>query len=267
MGEMAGETILVTGGLGGLGSDVTRALVARGAAPRALTHRAAAAPPPGATLVVGDLRDGAGLAEAVDGVSTIIHCASSARDADFATERAGARILSLLAAASRAHLIYISIIGVDRSDYGYYAAKREAETIIEQSGASFTILRASQFHSLVYGLLRSWDTGAGGLRVPPDMRFQSVDRVEVAARLVALADGPAAGYAAPMRGPETLEMAAMASAYLTALGRADEPVEALDPASAPPSVFRTGVNLLPEDAPATTGCETWATYLRDRSQG
>ena len=257
---------LVTGGLGGLGGDVVRALLAHGAAPRILTHRADATPPRGATLARGDLRDGAGLAEALAGVTTIIHCAHNPREADFATDIEGARNLARLAEASGAHLVSISIIGVERSEYPYYAAKRQAERIIEAGAAPWTILRAAQFHDLVYGLLARWSrdgSGVGALRVPPDMRFQSVARVEVAARLVALAEGAPSGYAPPMRGPETLTIAAMARSYLAALGRTDA-VETLSEAEAAPSVFRTGINLLPEAAPAMVGRQTWAEWLRSR---
>lgn len=254
---------LVTGGLGGLGGDVVSALLARGDPPRILTHRADATPPAGTALVVSDLRTGDGLEAALAGVTTIIHCASNSREPDFATEIEGARTLTRLAAATSAHLLYISIIGVDRGDYPYYAAKRRAERIIEQGGAPWTILRASQFHDLVYGLLAGWDGGSGVLRVPPDMRFQSVARAEVASHLIALAGAAPAGYAPPMRGPETLTIEAMAEAYLAALGRGDD-IETLAPEAAPPSVFRTGVNLLADDAPAAVGWETWAAHLHGR---
>lgn len=257
--------ILVTGGAGGLGGDVVRALLARGAAPRIFTHRAEATAPDGAELAHGDLRTGEGLDAALDGVSTIIHCASSAREPDFATEIQGARLLTRAAkVAGIAHLVYISIAGVDRSDYPYYAAKREAERIIEAGETPWTILRATQFHHLVYGLLRNWDDGSARLTVPPGMRFQSVARHEVAARLIELADAPPAGYALPMRGPETLTITEMARAYLAAFGRALS-VATIPPERAAPSVFRTGVNLLTEDAPATRGQETWVEFLRGKA--
>lgn len=258
---------LVTGGLGGLGRDVVRALLARGQTPRALTHRAGVAAPNGVALAHGDLRTGEGLDAALSGVAAVIHCASDAREPDFATEIQGARILTRAAkAAGVAHLVYISIVGVDRSDYPYYAAKREAERILESGETPWTVLRATQFHDLVYALLRGWDTGGERLTVPPGMRFQSVARHEVAERLVELADAAPAGYAPPMRGPETLTITAMAEAYLAAQGRAGA-IEVTPPERAPASVFRSGVNLLPDDAPATRGHETWAEFLRGKFSG
>jgi uncharacterized protein YbjT (DUF2867 family) len=257
--------ILVTGGAGGLGSDVVRALLARAQTPRIFTHRADTTAPEGAELARGDLRTGEGLDAALRGVSTVIHCASNAREPDFATEIQGAHILTRAArAAGVAHLVYISIVGVDRSDYPYYAAKRQAERIIEAGETPWTILRATQFHHLVYALLRGRDDGSARLTVPPGMRFQSVARHETATRLIELAGSAPSGHALPMRGPETLTIAEMARAYLAALGRAASVVTA--PAeSAPDSPFRTGVNLVPEDAPATLGQETWAEFLRGKA--
>lgn len=255
---------LVTGGLGGLGGEVARALLARGETLRILTHRTGATAPEGAPLVVGDLRTGAGLEAALAGVNAIIHCASNSREEDFATELQGAAQLTRLAAEGGAHLVYISIIGVERSDYPYYAAKREAERIIETGAAPWTILRAAQFHDLVYGLIQSWDDGSARLMVPSGMRFQSVARHEVAARLIALADAAPAGYAPPMRGPQTLTIEEMAAAYLAARGGAGR-VEVDSSDGARFRAFRTGVNLLPDDAPATLGHETWAAYVRDKN--
>ncbi len=257
-------TTLVTGGAGGLGSDVVRALLARGETPRIFTHRADATAPEGAELARGDLRTGEGLEAALSGIGAIIHCASNAREPDFATEIQGARLLTQAArAAGAAHLVYISIVGVDRSDYPYYATKHEAERIIEASETPWTILRATQFHHLVYGLLRSGDDGSARLTIPPGMRFQSVARHETAARLIELASMAPSGYALPMRGPETLTIAEMAQVYLAALGRTASVETASE--GAPDSPFRTGVNLVPEDAPATRGQETWAEFMRGKA--
>lgn len=51
--------------------------------------------------------------------------------------------------AGVAHLVYISIVGIDDIPYSYYQRKREAEEIIASSGVPYTNLRATQLHSLV----------------------------------------------------------------------------------------------------------------------
>lgn len=255
--------ILVTGGTGGLGSDIVRALLAGGQMPRVFTHREDGAIPHGAERVQGDMRTGNGLEAALRAAPIVIHCASSAREEGFATDIEGTRTLMRKAqAAGTAHVVFVSIVGVDRSDYPYYEAKREAERIVESSAVPWTILRATQFHHLVYGLLRSWDDGTERLEVSAGMRFQSVAREEVAARLIELANAEPRGYAPPMRGPETLTIEEMAQEYLDARKNRGVRVEAVAQTGTRYGVFRSGVNLVPEDVAAARGRETWAEFLR-----
>ncbi|CAF4527044.1 unnamed protein product [Rotaria sp. Silwood1] len=47
------------------------------------------------------------------------------------------------------HLVYLSIVGVDKMPFSYYKGKLECERLIKESGIPYTILRATQFHSLV----------------------------------------------------------------------------------------------------------------------
>src|SRR5579859_5395457 len=75
----------------------------------------------------GDLTSGLGLCEAVKGVDTIIHCASSPKVPQ-ATDIGGTRMLVQAARESGSpHFIYVSIVGTDHSPALYYRAKREAE--------------------------------------------------------------------------------------------------------------------------------------------
>src|ERR1700719_2665534 len=75
-------------------------------------------------------------------------------------------------------------------------AKRATEVVIERGPLPWTIVRATQFHNLVLGLIQSF--GADTLPlvpVPGAMRFQSIDVGEVAERLVALVQAAPAGHA------------------------------------------------------------------------
>ena len=47
------------------------------------------------------------------------------------------------------HLIYVSIVGCDRNPYPYYRAKYACELVLERSGLPVTVVRATQFHTLV----------------------------------------------------------------------------------------------------------------------
>src|SRR5262245_58912794 len=126
---------LVTGGTGTLG----RAVVARLDSPRVLSRR------PGPDRMVGDLATGAGLAAALSEVDTVIHCATSAGKNDVTH----AQRLIEAATASRPHIVYVSIVGIDEIPLGYYRTKLAVERLLAESGLPYTVLRATQFHDLI----------------------------------------------------------------------------------------------------------------------
>ena len=138
-------TILVTGGTGTLGRPTVERLRAAGHDVRILSRT------PGPDRVVGDVTTGAGLAEAMRGVDTVLHLATSAGKKD---PRQTQNVVDAARAAGVTHLVYISIVGVDVNPYPYYRAKLESEQIIERSGIPFTILRATQFHDFIAMFLR-----------------------------------------------------------------------------------------------------------------
>lgn len=182
------STILVTGGTGGLGRPTVAALRAAGHDVRILSRR------PGAGHIVGDLSTGAGLASALDGVDTVMHLATNRRKDAPDTTR-------LLAASTHvAHVIFISIVGVEQIPYGYYRDKVACESLIAKSGIPFTILRATQFHDFVGAFL------AAQRRLPvvlsADIPVQTIAVEEVADRLVELATAAPAGRVADIGGPQ-----------------------------------------------------------------
>ncbi|MER7664951.1 SDR family oxidoreductase [Streptomyces sp. NPDC096193] len=245
-------SILVTGGTGTLGTLVSARLRRDGHDVRVLSRRAQ----PYAV----DLRDGTGLDAAVEGVDAIVHCATSPRGGD---DRSAARLLTAARRAGVGHLIYISIVGVDRVPLGYYRVKREVEQLIERSGASggpgWTVLRTTQFHELVLSLL----AGASRLPVlplPSGVRVQPVDAGEVADRLAELALGPPVGRVADMGGPQIRPLADLARVHLRATGRRRRivPVRLAGKAYAG---FRAGGHLTPERA---VGRVTFEEFLARR---
>jgi uncharacterized protein YbjT (DUF2867 family) len=197
--------ILVTGGTGTLGRAVLRTLTDAGTPARVLSRRA------GPGLVQGDLVTGNGLTTALAGVETVLHLASTRRGrSDVVATR------NLVAAAGHVrHLVFVSIVGIDRIPIGYYEGKLAAERLVAE--VPHTILRATQFHDLVRQLL------AGLAKLPvmpvPAIGAQPVDVRDVAERLVELAQGEPRGRAPDFGGPEALTFDAMATAYLRATGR------------------------------------------------
>ncbi|MFD0276265.1 SDR family oxidoreductase [Kitasatospora sp. NPDC127111] len=200
-------TILVTGGTGTLGRLVTERLRADGHEVRVLSRHSR----PYAV----DLREGTGLAEAVAGVETIVHCASSPRGGD---EQAARHLIAAAREAGVRHLVYISIVGIDRVPLAYYRAKLAVERQIEESGLAWTVLRTTQFHDLVLGLLQT-SARLPVMLLPAGVADQPIEVAEVAARLAELATGAPAGRVPDMGGPEVRPFSELARAYLRATGR------------------------------------------------
>lgn len=242
-------TILVTGGTGTLGRRVAERLRADGHEVRVLSRHAE----PYAV----DLREGgAGLDAAVADVDTVVHCASSPRGGD--EEAAG----HLLAAARRAgvgHLVYVSIVGVDRVPFGYYRTKAAVEKLVEESGLGWTVLRATQFHELLVTLFGTLSRPPVML-LPAGVRDQPVDAGEVAARLAELALGPPSGRVADLGGPEVRSLESLARSYLAAAGRRRRVVN-VPMAGRAYRAFRAGGHLAPERA---AGKRTFEAFLARR---
>ncbi|GAB3145402.1 NAD(P)H-binding protein [Amycolatopsis stemonae] len=242
--------ILVTGGTGQLGSAVVARLRAAGEEVRVLSRRT------GPDLVPGDLRTGRGVDSAVAGVDVVVHCAT-----DFlGRETQLARTLIEAARwAGGPHLVYVSIVGVDRVPLGYYQTKHETEGVVASSGLPYTIQRATQFHALVRTLL------AGATRLPvvpvPKVSFQPVDVRDVAERLADLALGDPVGRADDFGGPEVLSASELTQAVLDASGRRRK----LVPVSVPGAAFRAyagGGHLVPDHRDGTI---TFAQYLAEQA--
>ncbi|WP_411074738.1 SDR family oxidoreductase [Streptomyces sp. cmx-4-7] len=240
--------ILVTGGTGTLGRLVAERLRADGAEARVLSRHAQ----PYAV----DLREGTGLDAAVEGVDTVVHCASTPRGGD---DRAARHLIEASRRAGVRHLVFVSIVGVDRVPLGYYRTKLAVEKMIEGSGLGWTVLRATQFHDLVVEVLRN----AARLPVmplPAGVADQPIEVAEVAARLAELATGEPAGRVPDMGGPEVLPFAELARIYLRAIGRHRRLLNVTLTGKAYRG-FRAGGHLTPERA---VGRVTFEEFLAKR---
>jgi uncharacterized protein YbjT (DUF2867 family) len=215
--------ILVTGGTGTLGRLVVPRLVDAGPGVRVLSRRPRP-PAGGVEHVVGDLDTGVGIDRAVDGVDTIVHLAGANKgDGD----KARALIRALAQRADSPHLVYISVVGadrvpvvtgVDRAMFGYFASKRDAERVVEESGLPWTTLRATQFHDLVLLVARQM-AKLPVIPVPSGYRAQPVDATDVADRLVELALDKPSGLVPDIAGPRVYRMDELIRSYLKATGR------------------------------------------------
>jgi len=203
------------------------------------------------------IETGEGLAEAVDGVDVIAHCASSpfrrTREVDVEGTR---HLLDAAKAASVSHFVYISIVGIDRIPLAYYRHKLAAEKLIQASGVPYSILRAPQFHTLVDEIMRNLLRLPVGF-YPAGFKFQPIGPGEVAERMVqAVEDGPG-GRLPEIAGPEVRSAGELARAWLKARGkrRLLLPLPLFGKVAAS---FRAGDNCAPENK---YGRITWAEWV------
>ena len=237
--------ILVTGGTGTLGRRLVPRLLDAGAPVRVLSRRPPVAGRSGLTWVVGDLLDGTGLAAALDGVQTIVHCASG--QASGHDIRATARLLNAARVADARHLVYISIVGVDRVPLPYYHDKLGAERAIAASVLPWTVLRTTQFHDLARYLVGRL-ARLPVVPVPAGISLQPIDTDEVAQRLAELAGGPAQGRVADMGGPRVHSFAELVGIHLRATGRRRRPVLPVPVPGRIARAYRAGGHLAPDRA-------------------
>lgn len=255
------NTILVTGGSGGLGGELVPRLLAAGYKVRVVSRREAPA-----TLAAGvewaqaDLATGDGLAEAVAGVDQIIHAASQPFKQTQAIDVEGTeRLLRLAENEGVSHFLYISIIGVDRIPFGYYQFKLAAEKLVEASRLNWSILRAAQFHSFL-DLLTSGLAKLPIMLIPTDFRFQLIETGEVAAAIVQGIVAGRNGRWPDVAGPQVMTWGEIAQSWLAARGQKRRVVRLPIPGKVGAG-FRAGYNTVPQ---RPSGRITWEQWLRDR---
>lgn len=257
--------VLVTGGTGHLGRELVPRLITAGYDVRVLSRQQQPPVPVRARTVRGDLTTGEGIADAVAGADIIVHCASGTgtvrglmyRSARRTDVDATARMLELIKEQGLSpHVVYISIVGIDKVPLGYYRAKLETERVIETSGFPHTILRTTQWHTLADEFCRRL-TAFPIVVVPKGVRLQLLDPGEVADRMASLVSSPAAGRTDDMGGPAPLDFEDVVRAHLEATGKR-RTVRSMRFPGKTIRAFADGHNLTPDHA---DGRVTWSDWL------
>jgi uncharacterized protein YbjT (DUF2867 family) len=196
------------------------------------------------------VRSGADLAGAVNGVDTVIHAATSPFRQAAATELDGTRAVLAAAVPAGAHVIYSSIVGVDRLGGTYYQAKWQAEQLVASARLS-TIQRATQLHPTLDKMLSH-----RLFPVTAHLAFQPLDAGDLADRLVALVEAGPARRAEDLGGPEILALRNIVAARRAATNRRTMLIPA--PALGPLRGLDAGHHLCPDHP---HGQITWKRWL------
>jgi len=255
------HTILVTGGTGTLGKEVVRQLVDNDNDVRVLSSQQNPDLPEEVTLFSGNLATGVGLQKAVDGAEIIIHCASNPREPQGVDINGTRHLINAAKHNEVRHFIYISIVGIEKSDYPYYRSKAKAERIIRKSGIPWSILRTTQFHDFILSIIKSFEINHASIIVPEGMQFQSVDIREVANRLVTLSEEKPKGRLPDMGGPQILSIEKMTGIYLKTNSEDNVKIISKTTEDKLHDVFRTGINLFQNKQ---QGKITWKEFLQFR---
>ncbi|KUI20383.1 epimerase [Mycobacterium sp. GA-1285] len=242
------RTVLVTGATGTLGRRVVPEAIDVGHDVRALSRKSHVGYT-GVHWAQADLLTGTGLDAAVDGIEVVVNCATQPTgDKDVTAMR------NLVASARRsgvAHIVHVSIVGIDRIPLPYYRTKLRAEQVLEASGVGHTVLRATQFHDLIRTIfsLQRYFPVLGAFR---GVRFQPIHTADVATRLVELVDAEPTGRAPDIGGPAVHTHTELARMYLHAVASRRRVVPVPVPGRIG-SELRAGANLVPGNPVGTVG--------------
>lgn len=210
--------------------------------------------------VVADLETGEGLDEAVAGVDAVLHLASAPTGGrTYEVDVLGTRRLVVAAGhADVRHLVYTSIVGVDRVPMPYYRRKLAAEQVVAAGPVPWSVLRATQFPEFLDELL-VMSSRLGPTIGDRNVLAQPVDPGEVAARLSArLVAGPLRGIE-EYGGPEVLRFDQAVRAWRAARHSRRPLLPVRVPGRLGRSLREGG--LVTEALPR--GARTWADYLAD----
>jgi uncharacterized protein YbjT (DUF2867 family) len=249
------QQILVTGGAGHLGRLVVKHLSQAGYRVRGMSRRKSPGEDwPGAEWKQADLKTGAGVEEAVKGMEVVVHLAAVGNS--MVDAEGTRRLVQAAQKAGVSHLVFISIVGIDRVPWAGGKAKLASEDLIEHSGIPWSILRATQFHYGMDVLLNFLTRLPLVALVPTDLLLQPVAEEEVAERLCEMVQAGPSGRLPDMGGPQVYTTGELAQIWLKQRGMR----RAIIPLRLPGKMVRAlrqGGNTCPEQAIGRISWDAW----------
>jgi len=208
--------IVIIGGTGRIGSKVVAILRQGG-------HEVIAASPDTGV----DTISGEGLKEAMAGTQVVVDLANSPSFEDKAVleffQTSGRNLHASEAAAGVRHHVALSIVGIDRSDNGYFRAKVAQEKLIVSSGIPYTIVRSTQFMEFLGGIAAEAAQG-NKVRISPGL-FQPIAAEDVAPIVAEVALAAPANGIVEIAGPDRAPFNEIVARYLKAIGDPREVVK------------------------------------------
>lgn len=200
--------IAVVGGTGMLGRHVVKELRLRGHEVRLLSRNV-----PEYRI---DLITGEGLTSALKGCDVVVDASNAQKQAEEIWVNGSRRLLAAEEAVGVGHHICVSIVGCDKVPFGYFRVKTEQEHVIEHGQVPWTIVRATQFHEYIAGML----VQAGRLKMLPlpHMPLQTVAVSEVARTIADTAEAAPRHGRIEIAGPEIVDALELAHIWRTVTG-------------------------------------------------
>jgi len=210
-----------------------------------------------------DLVTGQGLGKALRGVGAVIDVTNvaAARGSVVARffEATSRNLIRAAEEAGVAHIVALSIVGIERMPIGYNKGKLRQEAVLRQSPVPVSILRATQFHELPGQYL---DRVRGPLVIVPKWLVQPVAAWEVGIALASLAAKPPVPMS-ELAGPRQENMADLIRQVARARGDTRRVIEVRVPGAAGKSMAAGG-SLPGRDAPR--GTQTFADWLAEHRE-
>ncbi|MBM7566224.1 SDR family oxidoreductase [Paenibacillus sacheonensis] len=203
--------IAIVGGNGTLGRHVVAELRRRGHETRSLSRSS--------TKHRIDLTTGEGLPAALAGCDAVVDASNATTNSSKVLVEGSRRLLAAEAEAGVRHHVGVSIVGCELVPFGYYRVKAEQERIVEGGPVPWSIVRSTQFHEFVSGLLKQ----AGRWRMLPlpigKIPLQTVACADVAAAIADVVESTPARRRIEIAGPEIIDAGQWIRAWRSIAGK------------------------------------------------
>ena len=254
------KNILLSGGTGQLGKRILKHFYATNYLFTVLTRQENTELTGNINYLKADLTKIASLEDALDDdYEVVIHSASNPQNSNLVDVEGTRNLLKTIHKRNVKHFIYISIVGIDQSQYKYYQDKLDAEELIIQSGIPYTILRITQFHDFVLNrIIHPLNIQKDNdFEIPQGLKFQSIDLTDVCEKIRELISKEPTYSRVIIGGPEILKIEEIIKIYLDVF-KLNNGYKTTAQLNLFVKTFTTGINLCPNNR---WGKITWNDFL------